>query len=180
MDWRSLCPEVNEVFIITPPEQVECALLTLFTRVKGDFFLLQAEIFYRSLTNLNSEALDKFFELGPLQQTFLIWCFSFWKMLLLQPFISNCQMIFLSKYSNATTHEKERVRNIWFFPLSWHVLSEMEKALFISSLNWASNCSGQWWRKSFVMNTGNIALTCNTGTSLKYHLILYWCTLVIT
>lgn len=61
---------MNGAFIITLPEQVECALLTLFARVKDDFFLLRAEIFYRSLTNLNSEVLDKLFERGPLQQTF--------------------------------------------------------------------------------------------------------------
>lgn len=181
MAWRSPCPEVNRVFIITLSEQVECILLTLFLRIKDDFFLLLTEIFHRSLTNPNLEALDKLFELSPLRQTFLIWCFLFWQILLLQPFF---QTVKLSFWANIVVLQYMRMResvNIWFLFFYFLICFVWNrKVLFISSLNWASNCSGQWWRTSFLMGTGNTTLSYNTGTSLKYHLILHWCTLIIT
>lgn len=92
---------------------------------------------------------------------------------------SNSPIIFQGKYSSDTIHENERVSKRGFFHFLicfvWN-----RKALSVSSLNWADNCSGQWWRTSMVLNTGNTTLSWNTGTSLKYHLILYRCTLIMT
>lgn len=127
-------------------------------------FCVLGETYYRSLTTLNLEAFDKLFELG---KPFWFDAFGFSKC-----FYCSCffQTVLLSFRGNTVVIQYMKMResvNVIFFHFLIHFVWN-RKALLKSSLNWANNCSGQWWMTSLVLNTGYPNLNWNTGTSLKF------------